>query len=216
MRASLLCSAFCVFGLLSAGARAQSQAPARTVTTGSDASLPHSAGSSDLSRAATAGFSFNEPTPAPKKVEKPKETASEAEVAESEENDPDRPRNTIVRLPKYVVQGDRPPVFKEKEILTHKGLADVAVKRYLSQVGQTLNLVHLPGILGGMSNGDLALQKYREDERLRNVQDLNEQSELFRAAGDIKGADEIKADTQSTYMRRSEFDTTPNSLDGQR
>ena len=50
-----------------------------------------------------------------------------------------KPKNKIIRLPRVVVEGNRPPIFLEQEIHTAKGLADLAVKRYFNQTGLVLN-----------------------------------------------------------------------------
>ena len=40
--------------------------------------------------------------------------------------DIDKPRNGIIRLPNYTVQEKKPPVFRERDIYTREGLADLA------------------------------------------------------------------------------------------
>lgn len=145
--------------------------------------------------AALAGIKFDEPQPE-KKKEEPADDVDLREV--------DKPRNAIIRLPKYIVEGERPPVFAEKEINTKKGLAELAMKRYLSTVHQGLNRYHLPAILGGVSNEDLAMQMYHDQERLDAMRDYNEQFSLYRAAGD-KDADKLQKEADKTYLRRGEF-----------
>lgn len=145
--------------------------------------------------AALAGIKFEAPQPEKKK----EEPADDVDL-----RDVDKPRNTIIRLPKYIVEGERPPVFAEKEINTKKGLAELAMKRYLSTVHQGLNRYHLPAILGGISNEDLAMQMYHDQERLDAMRDYSEKVSLFRAAGD-KEADKLQKEADDTYRRRGDF-----------
>lgn len=180
----------------------QSPTPAPRDITKSDSSKTQPRMSSELAASLTAGIKYDVPG-AEKKKPDPDEEAAAAEA--------DKPRNGIVRLPKYVIEGDRPPVFTERELNTPKGLADIAVKRYLSSVHQNLNRFHLPGWLGGVSNEELAMQMYREDERLQNMKQMEDTSYILRKAGDNKAADEMKEQSRDMYMRRSEFVDPPRS-----
>src|SRR5690606_20099473 len=84
----------------------------------------------------------------------------------------DKPRNQIIRLPEYVVREEKPPVFRERDIYTQKGLRELARMRYLSETGQALNRFNIP--LFGMGADAYALMRYEEEERLNNISDLNE------------------------------------------
>lgn len=145
--------------------------------------------------AALAGIKFDAPEPAKIK----EEPADDVDL-----RDIDKPRNGIVRLPKYIVEGDRPPIFAEKEINTKKGLAELAVKRYLSSIHQGLNTYHLPALFGGISNEALAMDMYHDNERLEAMKDYDEKVSLFRAAG-AKDADALKKEADMTYLRRGDF-----------
>lgn len=158
--------------------------------------------SSHETAAALAGIKFDAPE-AKKEEEKPAEDVDLREV--------DKPRNGIVRLPKFIVEGERPPVFSDREINTKKGMADVAVKRYLSTVHQGLNKYHLPSILGGLSSEDVAMQMYRDDERLKNSQEMNEKISLFRDVG-AKETDALQKDATSTYRPPSQFSDTTSKI----
>jgi hypothetical protein len=161
--------------------------------------------SPELSAALAAGVKFEKP-PAEQKKEEEEEAAQETDLREV-----DKPRNTIIRLPKYIVEGQRPPVFTERDIYTKKGLADLAVKRYLSNVHQGLNKYHLPSIMGGLSNEQLGMMMYEEQERLNNMQDMNEKVFLYRQTGYGENADELKDAAQSTFMRKSDFPDAPRA-----
>ena len=102
-----------------------------------------------------------------------------------------KPKNGIVRLPRVVVEGERPPVFSEKDIHTAQGLADLAVKRYFTtQTGLALNRFTLP--LFGMGKEAYALLLYEQDDRLRLLREYGEEADLLQAAGDEQRAAELR------------------------
>jgi len=128
----------------------------------------------------------------PKPVEKTEDDIDMREV--------DKPRNQIIRLPEYVVREERPPVFRERDIHTQKGLRELARMRYLSDTGQALNRFNIP--LFGMGADAYALMRYEEDERLKNISDLN------AAARDVslvnpENAKAIREATRDTYAREN-------------
>ncbi len=114
----------------------------------------------------------------------------------------DKPQNTIVRLPDYIVQEKKPAVFSERTISTEKGLTDIAVRRYISDLDQALNRFTLP--LFGSSYKARAVMMYEEDERLRNMADLNGAAEGASKSDPAAGA-YIRRETQETFMRTSDF-----------
>jgi hypothetical protein len=144
-----------------------------------------------------AGISFQPPAPPAPPAPK---TAEEEEA--------DAPKNGIVRLPEYVVQGERPPVFREKDVNTKKGLGEIAVKRFLGETGKALNAYHLP--LFGMSKEQYALMLYEQEERLKNMKDASDKVSLLRESDPI-AAEQLKREVDQTFIRRSEFSTTPSS-----
>jgi hypothetical protein len=116
--------------------------------------------------------------------------------------DVDKPRNGIIRLPKYTVQEKKPPVFRERDIFTRGGLADLAKSRYLTATDRVLNRVTLP--LFGTSAEARAMAMYAEDERLNNMSDLKETARDVGYLDPAEGA-YIKRVTEQTYMRDSGF-----------
>lgn len=116
--------------------------------------------------------------------------------------DIDKPRNGIIRLPKYTVQEKKPPVFRERDIFTRSGLADLAKSRYLTATDRMLNRVTLP--LFGTSSEARAMAMYAEDERLNNMSDLKETARDVGYLDAAEGA-YIKRVTDQTYMRDSGF-----------
>jgi len=64
---------------------------------------------------------YNPPEPAPP----PKPVEEQPDLREV-----DKPKNTIIRLPDYVVREAKPPVFRERDINTKAGMANIAMKKY--------------------------------------------------------------------------------------
>jgi hypothetical protein len=142
---------------------------------------------------AAASPKFTPPPPKP-------EPKPEEELVDMREID--KPKNGIIRLPKYTVQEAKPPVFREREINTKKGLTDIAMRRYISDADRALNKFTLP--LFGTSKESRALAMYAEEERLKNMSDLadaaNNASKSDAAAGAYN-----KREAQKTYLRSSDF-----------
>jgi hypothetical protein len=167
-----------------------SDAPRRPVV---DVTGPSERVSRFTAAAVTSGISYSPPPPAPaKKSDQPPDDPHNA----------DNPKNGIVRLPKYIVEGERPPVFRERDINTTKGLGDIAVKRYLSEATKALNRFTLPFI--GLSKEQYALMLYQEDERLQNLKDASENVYILRQT-DPGAADQLQREVDRTFIRRSEF-----------
>jgi hypothetical protein len=116
--------------------------------------------------------------------------------------DVDKPKNGIIRLPKYTVQEKKPPVFRERDIFNKGGLANLARGRYLSATDRILNRVTLP--LFGTSPEARAMAMYAEDERLNNMADLKDTAKDISRINAADGA-YIKRVTDQTYMRDSGF-----------
>ena len=145
--------------------------------------------SPDVAAALAAGMPKYNP---PKPVEKSEEDIDIREV--------DKPRNQIIRLPEYVVREKKPPVFRERDIYTQKGLRELARMRYLSETGQALNRFHIP--LFGMGADAYALMRYEEEARLRNISDLNETARDVSLT-DPENAKAIREATRDTYAREN-------------
>ena len=131
----------------------------------------------------------------------------EEELADLRETD--KPKNTIVRLPKFVVQEPRPPVFTERTISTKQGLANIAMRRYMTDTDRALNRFTLPlfhpfSLLGGTSNEDRAMAMYEEDERLKNMGEFADRTNMVMKSDSAAGA-KMKNDTQQTFMRWQDF-----------
>jgi hypothetical protein len=146
--------------------------PARTVESGEIASM-----------LAASMPKYDPPKPPPKQVD-----------PDVDLRDIDKPRNDIIRLPKYVVHGEKPAVFRERDLYTKSGLGQLALLRY-----RGLNVGFLPGL-----NQPIAEQMYRDDERLQNMAALQDTADTMRRGGDS---------AESIYIMRASNDTFIRGLD---
>lgn len=116
--------------------------------------------------------------------------------------DIDKPKNTIIRLPEYVVREQKPAVLSERAVHTKQGLADLAVRRYISDADRALNRFTLP--LFGTSVEQRALMMYAEEERLRNMADLSDNAAMVSTTDKAAGM-YVKREAEKTYLRSSDF-----------
>ncbi len=123
--------------------------------------------------------------------------------------DVDKPKNGIIRLPKYTVQEKKPPVFRERDIFNRAGFADLAKRRYLTNTYRALNSFYIP--LFTASPEEHALAMYAEDERLQNMSDLKETARDVSRSSQ-RDAAAIRRATKDTYMRTEEFGFQPKDL----
>lgn len=154
--------------------------------------------SNDVSAAISAGLpKFNpQPAPAPKPVE---------ELADL--RDTDKPKNKIIRLPEVLVREQRNPVLRERDVNTKEGLAAIAERRYITDADRALNRWNILGARstsGGNSTTARAMAMYAEEERLKNMAELNDDAGLVSASDKAAGA-YIKREAQKTYQRSSDF-----------
>jgi len=131
------------------------------------------------------------PTPPPTPVEQ-----------QPDLRDIDKPKNTIIRLPDYIVREARPPVFRERDINTRQGLKNIAMRRYISDFDRALNLASVPFFKGQAE--DRAMAMYAEDERLKTITELNDAADMVSARDKAQGI-YIKRDIQNTTMRASDY-----------
>ncbi len=121
----------------------------------------------------------------------------------------DKPKNTIVRLPKYVVQEQKSPIFRERDIYTKEGLANLAMRRYFTETDRAMNRFTIPifhpiSLLGGSSNEDRALAMYYEDERLKEMGEAADRTNMVMKS-DRAAGEKMKNVNQQTFMRWSDF-----------
>lgn len=130
---------------------------------------------------------FAPPTPAPPSFTK---SVTVNPVALSPDlREADKPRNTIVRLPSYLVQEDKPPVFKERELLTPRGRLALGLKRY-------------PGLKFGniwfLRNDGWALAMLEEDFALERKAEM---TSLVGLVTDPTERTKAKVEVQKTFLR---------------
>ena len=169
-----------------------SPAPAPGATAPADASAPSKrprAVSSEVAAILATGMpKYNPPPPPPtKKAED-----------EAESTDTNKPKNGIVRLATVVVQGKRTPVFRESDLLNEKGLSKLAMQKYS---GLDVPLI-------GFLKRPIALQMYREEQRLSDIDELRRDASDAKQAGDTAGSDYIRRTAVETFVRRSDFGGT--------
>jgi hypothetical protein len=138
----------------------------------------------------------------PKYVPAAPKPAPKPESEEVDLREVDKPKNGIVRLPRYIVQEPKPAIFSERAISTDKGLKDIAMRRYISDADRALNRFTLP--LFGTSAESRALAMYAEDERLRNLTDLRETA-MAASKSDAAAGTYIKKEAEKTYLRSRDF-----------
>lgn len=126
----------------------------------------------------------------PKYNPPPKPSPDEATDEAVDLRDVDKPRNKIIRLPKYVVREPKPPVFRERDLYSAKNRADLSYARN-------------PGLKFSpfsSLNRAVADAMYQEQERLDNIADLKDTARTVGIADKEDGA-YIKRLTDETYMR---------------
>jgi hypothetical protein len=138
----------------------------------------------------------------PKYTPPPPKPEPKPEEEQPDLRDVDKPKNTIVRLPKVIVQEPKPPIFTERSISTEKGLKDIAMRRYMSEADRAMNRFTLP--LFGTSMEARAMAMYAEDERLKNMAELRDAA-IDTARTDPAAGDYIRKEGQKTYLRSADF-----------
>jgi len=123
---------------------------------------------------------FHPPTPTPTP------TPENAEAA-----DTDRPKNEIKRLPTYLVQETRPPVFRNRDLFTTEGLTALSFKAHGGLIfGNILGL-----------NSGAAYNMYLDDQRTTDMDDLSDLSHVMSRGGDSSESSYILKESNDTYMR---------------
>lgn len=102
-------------------------------------------------------------------------SASAEETSTTASENSDKPRNTIYRLPTFVVQEPKAPDFKPREILTPKEKIALSYKK-----NPGLHFGNLPFF----SNDGIAYAMQQEDERLERIKEMQDQLDLMRYGSD--------------------------------
>ena len=107
----------------------------------------------------------------------------------------DRPRNTIVRLPSYLVQEEKPVILTEREIQTPRARLQLALKKH-------------PGLRLGsfwiFRNDALALAMLAEEERLERKREFEDLASLMQISDPAAGAT-VKRDVERAFKREPDF-----------
>ncbi len=200
---------------------AQSTSPASTSTATTSLSTTTSAGpaapkrpraiSGDVATMLAQSMPKYTPPPPPPPPPTAEELAKKAEEEAADLREIDKPKNQIVRLEKYVVKEERPPIFTERQINTKKGLADLAMRRYITDADRALNRFSIPlfaawspGSGAGSTTQQRALFMYGEDERLKNMSDLADNTNMVMKSNAAEGS-AMKREVEKTYMRTDDF-----------
>lgn len=158
------------------------------VATSAAASAPSSPVLSDeITHAVAATFTYQTP------AEREEQRKADAATYISE------PKNKIIRLPRFVVEEERPPVFREQDIYTPKALREMVLKRYLSDFGRALNAWRIP-IIGGALDG-YVMALWEQDERQRIMRDIGDQIRFDLMVGNEERAKELQEILQGRIIR---------------
>ena len=107
----------------------------------------------------------------------------------------DKPKNTIVRLPRYLVQEDRPPVFKERELYTPKERLRLALQKH-------------PGLRLGsfwiFRNDGIALFMAAEEKRLEQKREFEDLVSLLKFTDPPQHA-ATKRHVEQAFLREADF-----------
>lgn len=158
-----------------------------------------------VSRALATTVTAGLPKFTPPKSEEQLAAEAKAAANKAAQDAADQPKNGIVRLPNYVVQGSRPPIFRERDIYTQKGLSQIALKRYFSETALALNRYTIP--LFGMGKEAYAMMMYEEDERLKEMKNANNSVYLLRQTDEV-AADQLQQEVNQTFLRNTDFSST--------
>jgi hypothetical protein len=116
--------------------------------------------------------------------------------------DIDKPKNGIIRLPKYVVHAAPPPIFTNKDVLDQKGRDDLAMKQYI------IDTKDMPSFAAALSKflfQDNASQQYADAERASNISSLRSDASAAAIDGDAAESSFIRQQSNDTYLRRSDW-----------
>mgnify|MGYP001601755768 CR=1 FL=1 len=118
----------------------------------------------------------------------------------------DKPQNDIVRLPAYIVQEARPPVFREQDIYTPRALSRRLAKRYYPEWYRAFTRLvgFTPLALLRPSAEASAMAQFAEDERLRNKAEFSEYANWLKTSDPSAGT-AFKSEVQQTFMHWSDL-----------
>ena len=120
--------------------------------------------------------------------------------------DTDKPRNDIVRLPKYLVRDRKPPVFTDRELWGDGVFGEKLARRYYPEWYLAFNQVAMwtPLRLFMWSAAGSAMARYEEEERLLKMADFADLTNMVMRTNPVAGA-KVKDLTQDLFMRKSDI-----------
>jgi len=118
-------ASLCVVAALCSGAKPAVSSSSPASATDDLDSPPPSAPPHAISATTSARLTATLPKFSPRSAAGSSENAQSTDLRET-----DRPRNAIIRLPRYEVLEKKLPIFRERELLTDKGRVDLAFKRH--------------------------------------------------------------------------------------
>jgi hypothetical protein len=155
-----------------------------------------SPGTADLLRAALPKSAFVKPPE--KKPDPNPPTLSET----------DKPPEEVLRLQKFVVREAQPPIFTERDLNTPQGLKAIAMRRYFPEMDRALNRFMLPLFAPistkGTSNEVRAMTMYEDEERLKNMSEITDRTNMAMKSNAAAGA-KMKNVERDTFMRWSDI-----------
>jgi hypothetical protein len=105
-----------------------------------------------------------------------------------------KPKNTIIRLPEYIVRDPKIPAIKEREVLTRKARLELARQQHPGSV---------IGNFFGLNNG-ITLAMLAEQERLDRKREFDDLATLARYS-DPASAAKVKHEVEQAFMRERDF-----------
>lgn len=129
------------------------------------------------------------------KYNPPKPVAPKPEEDLPDLRETDKPKNTIIRLPKYTVKEPRPPVFREIDLRTRSQQAEIALRQHAG-----LKAGNIAGL-----NDPIALMMYQEQDRLNSIAELADDATTAQRAGNTAASEYILRQSNRSYYRPSDF-----------
>jgi hypothetical protein len=144
-----------------------------------------------IAAALSAGLpKFSPPTPSPTPTPEVKDMA-----------DIDKPKNGIIRLPTYVVRDSRPPIFRTRDLYTSDTLLELTMKKHPG-----LLFGNFMGLNAAAIPGSPAYRMLLDDQRQDGMADLFDTAHAMAQGGDHAEGEYILQQSQSMYMRGSDWD----------
>ncbi len=194
--------AFCLIIVLCAGPLTFAQSPATTAPEAFSplvkpaATAPASAPARAVSPATAAHLAITAP-----KYIAPASATAKAAASAPDLRETDRPRNTIIRLPNYVVRQSKEVIYKEDQFITPEGKLRRTYARHRG--------LHA-GSFWLFKNDPAAHQIQGDDERVERRAELSDLLGLLQVGADPAVERSLRTQVQSTFMNSADW----LSLDG--